>query len=129
MRTSFALATLLLALTAVAAPVADGEASLEKREPHGHHHHGGHGSGYSSSASTGASTHSSTSSSSSLSSGDSSGLDSDEQSVLDSHNKYRALHSAPPLTWSSDLASYALSHASGCVFDHTGGNRVIFGLD
>lgn len=79
MRASFTLATLLFAIAAIAAPVADAEA----------------------------------------------GLDSDEQSVLDAHNKYRSQHSADPLTWSSDLASYAASYASSCVFEHTGGNPII----
>jgi len=46
---------------------------------------------------------------------------SDAQEALDAHNQYRALHSAPALSWSDDLASYAASHAAGCVFQHTGG--------
>jgi|SRR5579862_6464309 len=62
-----------------------------------------------------------TSSSSSSSDSSSSGLDANAQAALDSHNKYRALHGASALTWDDDLASYAASHASSCVFQHTGG--------
>jgi uncharacterized protein YkwD len=117
MHISFALATLLFALTAVAAPVADAEFSLEKREPHYHD------SGSSSSSSSNSTTPDYSSS------GNSSDSGSDEQSILDAHNLYRSWHSAPDLTWNSDLASYAASYASDCVFEHTGGNPIIFGLD
>lgn len=41
--------------------------------------------------------------------------------MLDAHNTYRAQNQAGPLTWSTTLASYAQEHASGCVFEHTGG--------
>ena len=118
MHISFALATLLFALTAVAAPVADTESSLEKREPH---HSQDSGSSSSSSSDSTTPDYSS--------SGSSSDPSSDEQAVLDAHNTYRGWHSAPDLTWNSDLASYAASYASGCVFDHTGGNPITFGLD
>lgn len=115
MRTSFTLATLLFAIAAIAAPVADAEAGLEKR----HYHQ------YQATGTAPAPAPTGTGSSGSSSSGDSSGLDSDEQSVLDTHNKYRSQHSADPLTWNSDLASYAASYASSCVFEHTGGNPII----
>jgi len=48
-----------------------------------------------------------------------SNLDSTAQSILDEHNKFRAMHGVSPLTWNSDLASFAESHASSCVFEHT----------
>ena len=41
--------------------------------------------------------------------------------MLDTHNQYRAMNQAGPLTWSTTLAAYAQQHASGCVFEHTGG--------
>ena len=66
-------------------------------------------------------TDTSSSDSSYSGSSDSSAPNSDAQTMLDAHNQYRVLHSAPPLTWSDTLASYAESHASNCVFDHTGG--------
>jgi len=44
-----------------------------------------------------------------------------QQGVVDMHNQYRSSHSAPALVWDDTLASYAQSHASGCVFQHTGG--------
>ena len=116
MRTSFALTTLLFAIAAIAAPVADAEAGLEKRQYPYYQ-----------------TTDTATAPTSTYSPGSSgpadSGLDSDEQSVLDAHNKYRSQHSADPLTWSSDLASYAASYASSCVFEHTGGNPIIFDFD
>lgn len=56
-----------------------------------------------------------------VASSDSSAPNADAQAALDSHNKYRALHQVGALTWDDTLASYAASHASGCVFEHTGG--------
>ncbi|GAX74353.1 hypothetical protein CEUSTIGMA_g1802.t1 [Chlamydomonas eustigma] len=41
------------------------------------------------------------------------------QGILDVHNQYRALHGAPPLTWSSALANVAEQWASNCVFMHS----------
>jgi hypothetical protein len=61
------------------------------------------------------------SSSGSSSSSGSGAPNADAQAALDSHNKYRALHQVGALTWDDTLASYAASHASGCVFEHTGG--------
>lgn len=56
----------------------------------------------------------------------SSGLDADAQLLLDTHNRYRALHCAPPLTWSPKLAQAAQQWANtlkakGCAFEHSGG--------
>ena len=171
MRTTFvsALATLLFAASAVAAPVADVEAdnALEKREhfvtvtvhhPHVsvetytvHHKHtithyvqppppaytppapednsgnsgnpkgSGHNNKHNNNNPGTSNTDSSSSDSSYSGSSGSGAPDSDAQTMLDAHNKYRALHSAPSLTWNENLASYAESHASNCVFDHTGG--------
>ncbi|OZJ02524.1 hypothetical protein BZG36_04265 [Bifiguratus adelaidae] len=42
------------------------------------------------------------------------------QLVLKLHNKYRAIHHAPALTWSSKLASSAHAWASQCDFKHSG---------
>lgn len=41
--------------------------------------------------------------------------------VLSAHNTRRALHGAPALTWNTDMASYASSISSKCVFEHSGG--------
>jgi uncharacterized protein YkwD len=41
--------------------------------------------------------------------------------MLDAHNKHRAKHGVSEFSWSDDLASFALNHASSCVFKHTGG--------
>ncbi|KAK2054460.1 PR-1-like protein [Colletotrichum caudatum] len=37
---------------------------------------------------------------------------------IDTHNLHRANHSAPALSWDSQLASYALITAQTCVFEH-----------
>lgn len=42
-------------------------------------------------------------------------------SVLNSTNIFRMQHNASPLSWNDTLASYAASHTSGCVFQHTKG--------
>lgn len=115
MHTSFALATLFFAVIAVAAPGAHAEAGLEKREPQATYY-------TPTPTATGGSGQSGTSTASY-------GLDSDEQSVLDAHNQYRAKHGAKDLTWNPDLASYAASYASSCSFGHTYGNYIILGLD
>ncbi len=44
-----------------------------------------------------------------------------KQTVLASHNKYRAQHHAAKLNWDDELASYAERYASKCVFQHSGG--------
>src|SRR5438552_379132 len=125
MRTAFtALATLLFALTALSTPVAEAEAEEGLREHHHHHHHHHHHSTVTVKhhhtstkyeAPAPAATHKhkhqqhdseSTGSSSedSLPSGDSGAPGSDEQSVLDRHNKYRKKHGVSPLEWSDSLA-------------------------
>lgn len=54
--------------------------------------------------------------------GSSSGADSGfADELLSQHNKYRAMHSAPALTWDTTLESYAQQHVAGCNFAHTGG--------
>lgn len=113
MHTPFALATLLFAVIAVAAPGAHAAAGLEKREPQGT---------YYTPAPTVTPAPTATSS-------PSYGLDSDEQSVLDAHNQYRAQHGASALTWNPKLASYAASYADSCSFGHSYGNYIILGLD
>ncbi|KAG1658933.1 hypothetical protein FOA52_003103 [Chlamydomonas sp. UWO 241] len=42
------------------------------------------------------------------------------QQVVALHNKYRARHGAPPLTWDSGLALLAGGHAGRCKFEHSG---------
>lgn len=51
-------------------------------------------------------------------------LDATAQAFLDAHNRYRAKHCAPPLTWSPKLAEVAQAWASelqrkGCAFEHS----------
>lgn len=41
--------------------------------------------------------------------------------ALSAHNKFRALHQAPPLVWDKALASYAEIYASQCEFKHSSG--------
>lgn len=60
------------------------------------------------------------------------GLSKFAQTVLNEHNRYRALHSANPLTWSAELAANAASHAAKCVWKHSktagqGENIAIYG--
>ncbi|KAE8212098.1 hypothetical protein CF327_g4223 [Tilletia walkeri] len=45
----------------------------------------------------------------------------EQQAVVDTHNTYRAKHNAPSLTWNNTLAAYALTHASKCIWAHSGG--------
>jgi uncharacterized protein YkwD len=175
MRTFFstaALATILLAFSAVAAPVADADVAIEKREPHGTRTVKRHGDSYhtttkrryhtsfatppsspnrhrqkssdddddddsSSKGSRRKGSKDSKGSKGSKGSKDSKGSkgpsekssysssslapDEDSQSMLDAHNKYRAKHGCDDYSWSDELASFAFSHASSCVFEHTGG--------
>ncbi|KAI0032778.1 CAP domain-containing protein [Vararia minispora EC-137] len=44
-----------------------------------------------------------------------------QQQYLDDHNTVRAQHGAAPLTWSSDLATFAQNWANRCQFAHSGG--------
>lgn len=46
------------------------------------------------------------------------GAQNEAQSLLDTHNAYRARYCVPPLTWSAQLASSAQQWANRCVFDH-----------
>jgi uncharacterized protein YkwD len=48
------------------------------------------------------------------------------KAIVDAHNRYRAKHCAPPLTWSPTLAEVAQQWANtlrdkGCAFDHSRG--------
>ncbi|OLL26299.1 Axin-like protein [Neolecta irregularis DAH-3] len=45
-----------------------------------------------------------------------------QQTILTEHNKYRALHNAPALTWSATLAAAAMKNAETCGFAHTSNN-------
>jgi uncharacterized protein YkwD len=50
----------------------------------------------------------------------------DSKVLLDAHNRYRAQHCAPPLTWSPKLEQFAQQWANklkddGCKFGHSGG--------
>ncbi len=52
------------------------------------------------------------------------GLSADAQTLLDEHNRYRAAHCAPPLTWSDEVAQVAQGWADslrddGCAFEHS----------
>jgi len=47
--------------------------------------------------------------------------------ALTGHNSFRALHGASPLVWNDDLAAAANNWASGCVFEHSGGQVGAFG--
>ncbi|KAF9898269.1 hypothetical protein EC991_000376, partial [Linnemannia zychae] len=47
--------------------------------------------------------------------------DSEIQSVLDTHNNYRALHGAAPLTWNPDAADFGQNHLEPCRFEHSRG--------
>ena len=42
-------------------------------------------------------------------------------SILAAHNRIRAQHAAPPLTWSDELALRATVWANRCVLENTGG--------
>jgi uncharacterized protein YkwD len=44
----------------------------------------------------------------------------DMQAVLDLHNKYRARHGVPALTWSDSIASKAQAYSQDCVMQHSG---------
>ncbi|ORY95871.1 CAP domain-containing protein [Syncephalastrum racemosum] len=123
------------------------EHSGKNASSHGHHGHGDRSpssvpvptpssssendsssSGSSSSSSLLAETQSASPSSSSTASASSSGASSSSSTssqndaALQLHNKYRAQHSADPLTWSSELAQYAQKWADGCVFEHSKGD-------
>ncbi|KAE8212319.1 hypothetical protein CF327_g4027 [Tilletia walkeri] len=44
-----------------------------------------------------------------------------ELAILNAHNKYRARHGAPALTWDSNLAAFAANWANKCIWAHSGG--------
>ncbi|KAG0215363.1 hypothetical protein BGX28_000103 [Mortierella sp. GBA30] len=46
-------------------------------------------------------------------------LKSEQQLILDTHNKYRAKHQAPPLTWNDDAEQFGNDWIQQCVFDHS----------
>lgn len=44
------------------------------------------------------------------------------QGILSQHNSYRAMHSAPAMSWDTTLASSAATYASKCVWEHDPNN-------
>jgi uncharacterized protein YkwD len=46
---------------------------------------------------------------------------SDDQKCLDTHNKFRAMHGAPALTWNQEMANYAMDKTQDCNMHHSGG--------
>lgn len=55
-------------------------------------------------------------------------MDADAQQFIEAHNRVRAKHCAPPLTWSKKLADIAQKWANtlrdkGCVFGHSPGAK------
>ena len=57
-----------------------------------------------------------------------SNLDPTAQAFIDAHNRVRAKHCAPPLTWSPQLAKVAQAWAnhlrdSNCAFEHSGNDK------
>lgn len=42
-----------------------------------------------------------------------------QKEALAAHNKWRALHQAPKLSWDRELQRYAENYASHCVFKHS----------
>ncbi|KAF8967011.1 hypothetical protein BGZ46_000238 [Entomortierella lignicola] len=47
----------------------------------------------------------------------------EQQSILDAHNKYRALHQAPPLTWNAKSAAFGDAWIQACQFQHSHGKH------
>ncbi|KAF9365446.1 hypothetical protein BGX34_009971 [Mortierella sp. NVP85] len=47
-------------------------------------------------------------------------LTKEQQTILDTHNKYRARHQAPPLTWDATVAASAAAAIAPCEFKHSG---------
>jgi uncharacterized protein YkwD len=43
--------------------------------------------------------------------------------ILAQHNKYRAQHCSPPLTWSNEIAAAAQRWAERCSFSHNGADK------
>jgi len=48
-------------------------------------------------------------------------LTKEEQTILDTHNKFRALHQAPPLTWNAKSADFGNNWIQACNFAHSRG--------
>ncbi|KAG0215362.1 hypothetical protein BGX28_000102 [Mortierella sp. GBA30] len=48
-------------------------------------------------------------------------LTQEQQLILDTHNKYRAKHQAPPLTWNDNAANFGNNWIQQCQFKHSGG--------
>ncbi|KAG0280832.1 hypothetical protein BGZ95_008504, partial [Linnemannia exigua] len=49
------------------------------------------------------------------------GSDGDQQSILQTHNDYRARHGASPLTWDDTLANFGNNWIQRCQMQHSGG--------
>jgi hypothetical protein len=47
-------------------------------------------------------------------------LTKEQQTILNTHNKYRARHQAPPLTWDATVAASAAAAIAPCEFKHSG---------
>ncbi|KAF8932265.1 hypothetical protein BGZ47_011469 [Haplosporangium gracile] len=45
----------------------------------------------------------------------------EQKIILDTHNKYRARHGAPPLTWNAKAAQFGSNWIQKCQFKHSGG--------
>ena len=43
-----------------------------------------------------------------------------QELAVESHNRYRSVHGAPPVKWDSDLADQAQEYADRCEFKHSG---------
>ncbi|CAO3565887.1 unnamed protein product [Mortierella alpina] len=48
-------------------------------------------------------------------------LTKEQQLILDTHNKHRARHQAPPLTWNNEAAQFGNNWIQACQFKHSGG--------
>ncbi|KAK6534306.1 hypothetical protein TWF281_005634 [Arthrobotrys megalospora] len=46
---------------------------------------------------------------------------SDDQKCLDAHNKFRAAHGAPALSWNQEMADFARDKTQDCTMHHSGG--------
>ncbi|OAQ32826.1 PR-1-like protein [Linnemannia elongata AG-77] len=45
----------------------------------------------------------------------------EQKIILDTHNKYRARHGAPALTWNAQAAAFGNNWIQACQFKHSGG--------
>ncbi|KAF9436679.1 hypothetical protein BGZ76_003280 [Entomortierella beljakovae] len=48
-------------------------------------------------------------------------LNKEQQSILDTHNKFRARHQVPPLKWNPKAAAFGNNWIQKCQFKHSGG--------